>query len=99
MVLLLDAGPALREVARVLGFGAQKYSKHGWRESMDAPGGDQVEWGRNVSAALRHLEAWYQGETYDPESGINHLAHAICDLMFVLTYQVLGKGKDDRYGS
>lgn len=79
---------ALREMARVLGHGAEKYAAHNWRKGM--------EWSRLYSAALRHLLASLEGEDADSETGISHLAHAAVDLMFLLNYQLTGKGVDDR---
>lgn len=80
---------ALQQVAGILAFGATKYGKHNWRAGMN--------WTRNSDAALRHIYAWVSGETMDPESGFNHLAHAACCLLFLLSYSVTGKGLDDRY--
>jgi hypothetical protein len=79
----------LLEVARVLGFGAAKYSKHNWRQGFD--------WSRLHAAALRHIGAWGEGENLDKESSINHIAHAICCLMFLLEHQIKGYGVDDRF--
>jgi len=69
---------ALDDVVRVLTYGASKYSPDNWRRVDHA---DE----RYPAAALRHMSAYLQGEEYDPESGLPHLAHAICSLMFVLT--------------
>jgi hypothetical protein len=33
----------------------------------------------------------------DEESKLLHLAHAMCDVAFVLEYQVKGVGTDDRF--
>ncbi len=79
---------ATEEVLRVLEYGAAKYSKANWTKGMD--------WSRPWNAAMRHQQAWLRGEDRDPESGINHLAHAIASLMFALTFQMKGKGRDDR---
>ncbi len=68
---------ALDEVVRVLGHGARKYGDENWRRVK------RLE-DRYPAAALRHLSAYLQGETNDRESGMNHLAHAVCSLMFVL---------------
>src|SRR5947209_1128490 len=68
---LLDR-KALEEVARVLDFGKQKYTAHNWR------GG--ITWSRVIDSSLRHIHAFNDGEDFDPESGINHLAHAMCNL-------------------
>lgn len=80
---------ALEKVAEVLTFGAQKYSAHNWRNGF--------EWGRLYGAALRHLTAHMGGEDIDPESGLSHLAHAGCCLMFLLEHEARGLGTDDRY--
>lgn len=85
---LLDTG-ALEQIARVLAFGAGKYATHNWRKGM--------EWSRLVGATLRHILAWNDGEDVDPESGLSHLAHAACDLMFLLNYERTGVGVDNRY--
>lgn len=79
---------ATEEVLRVLEYGAAKYSKANWTKGMD--------WTRPLNAAMRHQKAWLCGEDLDPESGINHLAHAIASLMFALTFQLKGRGRDDR---
>lgn len=67
----------LDEVVRVLGHGAEKYGPENWR---NVP---RLE-DRYPAAALRHLSRYLQGERDDPESGLNHLAHAVCSLLFVL---------------
>jgi hypothetical protein len=80
---------ALVQVAMVLTFGAQKYDAHNWR------GG--IHWSRVIGAAMRHLTAFNDGEDKDPESGLSHLAHAACCLMFLLEYEKTRKELDDRY--
>lgn len=73
----------LDDVVRVLEFGAKKYSRDNWRE---VEGGET----RYLAAAFRHLIAHNQGETNDPESGLPHLAHAGCCLLFLLA--IMKKG-------
>lgn len=80
---------ALKEIARVLQFGAKKYSSHNWR------GG--IYWSRLIDATYRHLGAFNSGEDRDPETGISHLAHAACDLIFLLEYEQTHQELDDRY--
>lgn len=86
---------AVVELSKVLSYGAKKYTTetdsgdHNWRKGM--------KWSRLAGAALRHIFAWLAGETVDPETGINHLAHAMCCLMFLLEYQEIHKALDDRY--
>ena len=63
------------EVVKVLTFGAEKYAPDNWRKI------DPI---RYVDAAGRHINAHRRGEQADDESGLHHLAHAICCLMFQL---------------
>ena len=69
---------AMDEVVRVLTYGATKYSPDNWRY---VPHAEE----RYPAAALRHISAYLQGEKYDRESNMPHLAHAICSLLFTLT--------------
>lgn len=39
---------------------------------------------RYIGAGFRHFIAWTKGEKIDPESGKSHLAHAICNLLFLM---------------
>lgn len=39
---------------------------------------------RLVGASLRHIYAYVRGERLDKESGLPHVAHAICNLLMVL---------------
>lgn len=80
---------ALLEIARVMGYGATKYGAQNWRKG--------IAWSRVYAAVQRHLLAWQDGETYDQETGINHLAHASCGLMFLLEYAQTHVELDDRY--
>ena len=87
--LSLLSSIAILELAKVLSFGAQKYSAHNWRNGF--------EFSRPYSACLRHLLAWNAGENTDPESGLNHLAHAMCNLMFLLELQQTRPDLDNRH--
>lgn len=75
---------ATEQVVGVLGYGASKYGAENWRNLEDPMR-------RYYAAAQRHLFAWKRGEILDPESGLPHLAHAACSLMFLLD---LEQGKD-----
>ena len=78
----------LEETAKVLTFGAQKYSAHNWAQGASGS--------RYFSAMMRHMWAWWRGEDNDPETGFSHLAHAACCLSFLIAYQRRGLGEDDR---
>lgn len=71
---------AIRSVVEVLEYGARKYSPGNWRLVENARE-------RYFDATLRHLTAWWQGETNDPESGLPHLAHAACCVLFLLALE------------
>lgn len=77
------------EIVKVLEFGAKKYGDHNWRKGMS--------WSRLFAATCRHLFAWWWGkEDVDPESGLSHLAHAGCCILFALDYVLTKKGTDNR---
>ena len=83
---------ALEDMARVLQFGARKYAAWNWTE------GGGFKWTRIVGSCLRHIFAFLRGEDVDPESGISHISHAQCNLLF-LAYYIRNKekfNKDDR---
>jgi hypothetical protein len=83
---------ALNQIAQVLEFGANKYGDRNWEEGM--------HWSRPFSALMRHMWAWWRGESRDPETGLSHLAHAGCCILFLLSYEGRAHGTDDRpYGS
>ena len=78
----------LEEVARVLAFGAEKYSARNWELGM--------QWSRPFGAMMRHMWAWWGGEDKDPETGYSHLAHAACCIAFLVAYERRNAGEDDR---
>jgi hypothetical protein len=80
---------ALEQIAEVLTYGAAKYEANNWCRG--------ARWGRYFAALLRHVFAWWRGEDRDPETGMSHLAHAGCCLLFLMEYQRNGWGTDDRF--
>ena len=68
---------AVEEVGKVLSHGASKYGKENWKLVNDFHD-------RYISACLRHIMQYQNGEVEDEESGLHHLAHAICSLMFIV---------------
>jgi hypothetical protein len=82
---------AIEDIVAVLQYGAEKYAPRNW----ESPGFAYL---RLWAAAIRHLMAWRRGDTFDDESGLHHLAHAVCCILFLLQYHHTGKGKDDRNG-
>ena len=67
-------------VGKVLTFGANKYEPNNWQKVENAED-------RYYAAALRHLMAWRRGEKTDPESGISHLDHVACNIMFLQHFE------------
>ncbi|APR70749.1 dATP/dGTP diphosphohydrolase domain-containing protein [Acinetobacter haemolyticus] len=67
----------LSAVVRVLEFGAGKYAESNWQTVPDARR-------RYYDAMHRHIDAWWQGEKKDSETGESHLAHAVCCALFLM---------------
>jgi hypothetical protein len=65
----------LEQVLEVLEFGAKKYSRDNWKH---------IEPARYEKAAMRHLISYATGEKIDPESGKSHLAHLMCNALFLM---------------
>lgn len=68
---------AVRQIVDVLEYGATKYAPDNWKHV-----GNWRE--RYFNAMQRHILAWWGGEQNDPETGLHHLAHAGCCLVFLL---------------
>lgn len=85
---------SLEEVVKVLTFGKNKYSSWNWAS------GEGFKYTRVFSAIMRHLLAFIRGEDVDPESGLSHISHCACNVLFLL-YFIKNKAKyttcDDRY--
>ena len=80
---------ALKLVAQIFTGGEVKYGAYNHMKG--------TTWCRYWDAASRHMNAWLDGEDLDPESGKNHLAHAIASLLILLCMVLRGKGTDNRY--
>jgi hypothetical protein len=83
---------ALEGMVRVLEFGANKYSRNNWMT------GGGFSYRRVLTACMRHLFSYLGGEDKDPESGLSHIHHAQCNLLFLAMY-ITNKekfNKDDR---
>lgn len=68
----------IEEVAEVLTYGAAKYGANNWKRGID--------WDRLFAATLRHMSALKTEGRDDPESGKKHLAHAVCNLLFMMYF-------------
>lgn len=67
----------LEDVAKVLTFGANKYGRNNWQELDEG-------FERYSAALFRHINARLKGQHNDPESGLTHLSHAACCLLFMM---------------
>ena len=67
---------AMQEAAKVLEYGASKYERDNWKRP--------THWSVSFACLQRHLAAWQSGEDLDPESGRNHLGHAMCNILQML---------------
>lgn len=76
---------ALKEVVKVLEFGAAKYSVNNWQK---------IEPQRYIDAAMRHLIAIMEGEWLDEESQLPHAAHCVCCLLFLMWIKLNEKNVD-----
>ncbi len=75
--------PALRAIARVLTFGANKYGDNSWQN---------VEYTRYIAALLRHFTEYMEDPTkVDPDSGLPHIEHVLCNAVFLATMHEHGK--------
>lgn len=65
----------LRDIIKIMMFGAKKYGMDNWKLCEDNT--------RYYDALRRHLDDWRNEDYYDKESGEPHLAHALCNLVFL----------------
>lgn len=79
---------AFRAIVKVLRFGADKYEPRNWERGM--------AWSRPYAALMRHMTAWFEGQRADPETGMSHLWHAGCCIVFLISFELRGIGTDDR---
>jgi hypothetical protein len=69
--------------ARVLTFGAEKYAAHNWMNGLS--------WTECCESLLRHLVAVsLEGQVNDEESGLPHMDHVDCNLMFMAHFVTNG---------
>jgi len=80
---------ALIGLGNVLTFGAKKYQRANWANG--------IEYSRLISAALRHIAAFNAGQDMDPESGLSHIDHALCNLAFLAWMRVHRTDMDNRW--
>lgn len=84
---------AVEEIIKVMKFGEVKYARGNFASSTG------LSYTRLLNALVRHTFSFMRGEDLDPESGLHHMAHAGCCVLFILHY-IVNPGKytsnDDR---
>lgn len=80
---------AILEVAKIAGFGAQKYDRYNYLKGY--------RWSLSYDALQRHLLLFWSGEDRDAESGLYHLGHAAWHCLALLSFTLFKRGTDDRW--
>ena len=75
-------------LARVYGYGANKYDDRNWERGYD--------WSLSYAALQRHLTAWWGGEDIDPDSGHHHLSHGAWHIFTLIYFTIHYHEGDDR---
>jgi len=78
-----------RGVGAVMKTGADKYGRFNWRQ-------DPIKMTSYWDAIRRHLEAWTDGEDFDPETGLHHLYHVAASCAVVTDAIAYDTAIDDR---
>lgn len=79
---------ALISMAEAFMYGEKKYGRYNYTLGFESH--------RLFAALQRHLLAWQDGETDDPESGLSHLSHALATIAMIVHCQELGTLTDTR---
>lgn len=78
----------LETTARVFGYGAKKYAAWNWAKGMP--------FSVVIGCLKRHLAAIERGEDIDPESGLPHIGHLMCNALMLQHYMDSFPEGDDR---
>lgn len=82
-------GSPWHSCARVFEYGRGKYAAWNWAKGM--------AWSIPLACAARHLEKIIvHGEADDPESGLPHIGHFLCNVAMLITFQRTFPEGDDR---
>lgn len=73
-----DFTAAMEDAARVFDYGRKKYAAWNWAKGQ--------AWSVPLASATRHLFAIYDGEETDPESGLPHKGHVVCNILFLAQF-------------
>lgn len=67
--------PSLEGCVKVLEFGEKKYARDDWKAGFPVT--------ELCDSLVRHLASFLDGEDLDKESGLEHIGHMQCNLMFL----------------
>lgn len=76
-------------LSRALGDGAKKYGPYNWREK----GVNNMVY---ISAAMRHIDSYLDGEDFAIDSEVHHLDHAMACLAIIRDSEAVGNLIDGR---
>lgn len=72
----------IEEIGKIRTYGCNKYhDPENWRTIENAKQ-------RYTAAAMRHFNAWRMGKKIDKESGLRHLSHCACNIMFLIELEI-----------
>jgi len=80
---------ALAGAALGLMEGARKYGRHNYRVAG-------VRASVYMDGLKRHMDAWWEGQDVDPDSGLHHVDKMLSDLLVMRDAMLHGKFNDDR---
>lgn len=83
------SGPVMFELGLSMLEGARKYGRHNYRIAG-------IRASVYYDAAQRHLNAWWEGEDIDPDSGLSHVVKAMACLMVLRDAEIHEMVTDDR---
>ena len=78
-----------KEISVAMMEGARKYGRHNYRVAG-------VRASVYFDACIDHLNAFWEGETIDPDSGLHHITKALSCLYVLRDAQMNNKCEDDR---
>jgi len=78
----------LKALASVLQYGANKYSERNWEKGAN--------YSVPYASLMRHLMAFWSGETFDPESKLPHTYHILMNAAMLVEYEQQKENFDDR---
>ena len=86
----LDAdGHAFVDCARVFDYGRRKYAEWNWAKGQ--------AWSVPIACAARHIVLGIlRGEHLDPDSGLPHRGHVVCNIVMLLWFMDHYPAGDDR---